>query len=260
MEAFNCGLVYNYNDDSSAFFNCGRSFRFPEVDEFTYLDQNYQQLLDTDLKPQSSMNYQAGLRHKFSDRLKGSLSLFRMNVKNELYYNPKALLDIFNFWNGKNANYDKTIHEGIESSLDISLNDWVTLFGNYTFTNAFFSGGQYSKNEIPMVSRHKGSVGLRFSLPNNITFNITGSYVGKRYFINDQDNAVSRLNGYMIADMNLSWRCKDLTVAFGINNLFNKQYSEYGVYGTDSSNGFVYDKCYFPSPGRNFSLKVDYAF
>jgi outer membrane receptor protein involved in Fe transport len=63
----------------------------------------------------------------------------------------------------------------------------------------------------------------------------------------------------MVADTNLSWRCKDLTVTFGINNIFNKQYSEYGVYGFDSST-YLTDKAYYPSPGRNFSLKVDYNF
>jgi iron complex outermembrane receptor protein len=179
-----------------------------------------------------------------------------MNVKDYIYYNPTG--GVWGF--GENENYDKTIHEGLESSLEAKLNDWIYFFGNYTLTKAYFDGGQYNKNEIPMVPRHKGSVGLSFILPKNLTLNITGNYVGERYFINDQANAVSPLKSYMIADTNLSWRYKDLTLTFGINNLFNKQYSEYGVYGTDSSNGFIYDKCYFPSPGRNFSAGVKVKF
>jgi len=267
QKVFNTGLVYTYMDDSNAFFNMAKSFRFPEVDEFTYNDASYQQQLNTNLTPQSAMNYQIGARHKFSDRLKGSISVFRMNVKNELYYDSKSFLDIFGYWTGKNTNYDKTIHEGLESSIDMKLNDWINFFGNYTFTNAYFDGGQYSNNEIPMVPRHKGSVGLKFILPNNITFNVSGNYVGQRYFLNDQANAYSRLNGYMVADTNLSWRCKDLTVNFGINNIFNKKYSEYaGVVVDDSwesSSGITWpagSKFYYPSPERNFSLKVDYTF
>jgi iron complex outermembrane receptor protein len=266
MKAFNSGLVYTYKDDSSLFFNIAKSFRFPEVDEWTYNDASYQQQLNTNLKPQSAINYQVGLRHKFSDRLKGSFSLFRMNMKDELYYNSTG----GPLGSGQNENYDKTIHEGIESSLDAKLNDWLTFFGNYALTKAFFDGGQYSKNEIPLVPRHKGSVGLRFLLPKNITLNITGTYVGKRYFLNDQANAYSQLNGYMLADTNLSWRYKDITLTFGINNLFNKKYSEYAgamVRNTwDSCTGWpgITDpkgtKFYYPSPERNFSLKVDYAF
>jgi iron complex outermembrane receptor protein len=255
MEAFNAGLVYTYKDDSSVFFNAGKSFRFPEVDEFTgQNDLFYHQFLNTNLKPQSSLNYQLGLRHKFTERLKGGLSLFRMNVKDYIYFNPSGGIGF-----GENENYDKTIHEGLESSLEAKLNNWINFFGNYTFTNAYFDGDQYSGNKIPMVPRHMGTLGLRFLMPKNLTFNITANYAGKRYFINDQANAVSQLNGYMVADTNLSWRCKDLTVTFGINNIFNKQYSEYGVYGFDSST-YLTDKAYYPSPGRNFSLKVDYNF
>jgi iron complex outermembrane receptor protein len=168
---------------------------------------------------------------------------------------------------GQNQNYDKTIHEGIESSLDVKLNDWLTFFGNYTLTKAFFDGGEYNKNEIPLVPRHKGSVALRFLLPKNIIFNITATYVGERYFLNDQANAYSRLNGYMVADTNLSWRCKDLSVTLGINNIFNKKYSEYaGVLvnaGWESSSGITWpagSKFYYPSPERNFSLKLEYKF
>ncbi|MFH0826315.1 MAG: TonB-dependent receptor [Candidatus Omnitrophota bacterium] len=255
MRAFNSGIVYNYQDNGSAFFNASKSFRFPEVDEFIFQDQNFQQQLNTDLKPQSAVNYQVGLRHMFGKQLRAGISLFRMNVKNELYYNPNG-----GPWGfGQNENYGKTVHEGAESSLDVKLNDWANLFLNYSLTKAYFKDGIYDKNKVPMVPRHKGSVGLRLYLPRNFTFNMTGIYVGKRYFINDTPNAFSELNGYMVADMNISWNCKDLTLTFGINNVFDKEYSEFGVYGFDSST-FLMDKAYYPSPGRNFSLKLEYRF
>jgi iron complex outermembrane receptor protein len=257
MQAFNTGLVYTYQEDSSAFLDVGKTFRFPEVDEFTFNDANWQQQLNTNLKPQRAINYQIGIRHRFSERLKGTFSLFRMNIKDELYFKADGGPTGF----GQNENYDKTVHEGLESSLDIKLSDLATFFGNYTFTNAFFRGGQFADNEIPLVPRHKGSVGLRFIFPKNITFNITGTYTGKRYYLNDQANAFSRLNGYMVADANVSWRHKELIVTFGICNLFNKKYSEQaGVLLNASGIYPAGSKFYFPSPERNFSLKVDYTF
>ena len=256
MDSFDSGLTYTYKDDSNLFLNVGRSFRFPEVDEFTFFDQNGVQQLNTGLKPQSSINYQVGLRHKFSDRFNGSLSLFRMNVKNELYFNATDTFNpIWGSWNQKNENYDRTIHEGLESSLDVKLNNRIILFGNYTFTNAYFDGGQYSGNKIPLVPQDKVSIGLKFTLPMNIDLNIIGTYVGSRYYLNDQANAYSKLNGYMVADTNLSWHCKDFKITFGINNILDKQYSEYA--GVNVNNGL---KFYYPNPGRNFSLKVGYSF
>lgn len=261
MEVFNAGLVYTYKDDSNIFLNIGRSFRFPEVDEFNYTDASYQQQLNTNLKPQKALNYQVGIRHNFFDRFKGSFSLFRMDVKNEIYYNATDNYS-FGYWDGKTDNYDRTVHEGFEASVEAKLSSRVTSYGNYTFTNAYFDGGQYNNNDIPLVPHHKATVGLKFILPSHFTLNVTGNYVGKRYFMNDQANAYSRLNGYMVADTNLCWSYKDVKVTFGINNLFNKQYSEYaGVLQGYTPRGYpVGDKFYYPSPERNFILKANYTF
>ena len=257
LEAFNSGLAYNYKDDSKLFFNISKSFRFPQVDEFTYNDASWQQQLNTNLKPQSSINYQAGLAHALNKNFQISFSIFRMNIKNELYYNADGGPTGY----GQNENYDKTIHQGLESSLNAKFNDFLTLIGSYSFTDAFFRGGDNNHNEIPMVPRHKGSLGIKLTLPKNFSLNLTANYIGKRFYLNDQANAYSRLNGYMVADTNLSWKTKNIMVTFGINNLFNKEYSEYaGVLLTASGIYPAGSKFYYPSPQRNFSLKVEYSF
>ncbi|MDP3143604.1 MAG: TonB-dependent receptor [Candidatus Omnitrophota bacterium] len=260
---YNGGLVYNYQKDSSIFLNAGKSFRFPEVDEFTYNDASWQQQLNTNLRPQTSMNYQLGARHKFSPRLKAGFSLFRMNVKDEIYYNSTG----GPLGQGQNENYDKTVHQGAEVSFETKLRDWIDLSGNYAFTDAYFNGGVYGKNEIPLVPRHKVSIGLKFILPRDLAFNIAGNYVGKRYFLNDQANTYSRLNGYAVLDTNLIWNHKNLTVSFGVNNLLNRKYSEYAgvvIQETwESSTGIYWpagSKFYYPSPERNFNLKAEYKF
>ena len=217
MRAFNSGLVYKYRDGSSVFLDVSKSFRFPEVDEFTYQDASFQQQLNTELKPQSSINYQLGVRHTFQEGIKGSVSLFRMNVQNELYFN--SLGGPYGF--GQNENYDKTVHQGLEAALEARLNSWITSFGNYTFTEAYFQDGPYGDNEVPIVPRHKGTAGLRFSLPGNFSWNVQDSYVGKRYALNDQANSHGRVNDYMLADTSLSWRGKDTTATFSINNVFD---------------------------------------
>jgi len=251
MELYNVGLIYTYREGSELFANIGKTFRFPEIDEFTYYDTSRKKQLNTNLKPQSSINYQVGLRHKFSDKVQGSFSLYMMKVKDELYLNSTGGAS----GDGQNENYDKTIHKGVESSINAKLVDWAVLFGNYAFTDAYFKGGEYDKNEIPLAARHKGSVGVRFFLPKNITFNMVGNYVGKRYFLNDQPNSQSRLSGYIVADTNISWHYKDMAVTLSINNLFNKGYAEYAGYSFSAT-----DKFYYPNPKRNFNLKVNYSF
>lgn len=250
-KAFNGGLIYEYGRNSNVFFDISQSFRFPEVDEFTYNDANWQQQLNTALKPQSSFNYELGVRHSFCDNLKADLSLFRMHVKNELYYNSTGGPSGF----GQNENYDKTIHEGIEFNFNSGWKK-ISLYGNYTFTNAYFKAGSFSGNEIPLVPHHKGSLGLMAKLPKGFILNIIWNYVGKRYFLNDQANNFSRLNGYSSTDLNIGYTFKDLTFVFGINNLFNNKYSQYA--GVDHADNDL--KFYYPSPERNFNLRLDYSF
>ena len=80
---------------------------------------------------------------------------------------------------------------------------------------------------------------------------------------NDQANAYSQLNGYFTADTSLAWCRKDWSLTVGVNNVFDRKYSEYagvrvtedGVYGYH-----VGDKFYFPSPERNFTMKVEHEF
>ncbi|MFH1458111.1 MAG: TonB-dependent receptor [Candidatus Omnitrophota bacterium] len=251
QEAFDAGLVYEYAKDSSIFITLSRSFRFPAVDEFTYNDASWQQQLNPELKPQSSLNYDLGIRHRFSECFKLNLSGFLMRLKDELYFNSTGGPTGF----GQNLNYDRTIHEGLEFGFEARPRKEIILSGNYSFVRAIFDGGEFDKSEIPLVSRHKGGLGLRVLFPNSFTLNILANYVGKRYCLNDQANAFSRLNGYLRVDANIDYRFKDLTVTFCVNNILNKKYSEFaGVDHTDNQ------KFYYPSPERNFSLKLEYSF
>jgi len=245
-KAFNGSLVYNYMEDSSVFVNLSNSFRFPATDEYFTWGS-----LNTSLKPQTTRNYEVGIRHKFNEKLSFSLSIFRMLSRNELYYNPIG----GPFGLGANENYDKTKRDGMEFTFDSKIYKLIGIYGNYSFIKATFKGGIYDKNDIPMAPRHKGTLGFKFNLPKNVTLNINGNYVAKRYYINDQANTFSRLNGYFTANMNLSYAFKDFTITAGVNNLLNKLYSEYGVCnaGTGAKN-------YYPNPGRNFDCKIDYKF
>jgi iron complex outermembrane receptor protein len=242
--AYSAGLNYKYQSGSSLFFNLNRSFRFPAPDEYFSAFANPP--INTSLKPQAALSYEAGIKHRILRRIECGLTIFRMHVRNELFYNPLTFA---------NENYDKTRHDGIEFSADAELFKKISLFGSYTFTKSIFIDGIYDKKNVPMVPRHKGSLGAKFSLSDSLSLNIQANYTGERYFINDPANNFSRANGYFTADMNSCYTYKDFSATFGINNIFDKEYSEYVVYSTMSA-----EKGYYPSPKRNFYLKLKYIF
>ena len=243
-QAFSAGATYNYMEDSSLFFNVNQNFRFPATDE--YYSVWGTPPVNINLKPQTSKNIEFGLRHSFNRDIKFDVSFYRMNVENELYYNPMTFA---------NENYAKTIHQGVEVSFNAKLFKRFGLFGNYAYTKASFEGGIYDQKIVPMVPSNKASLGFMFILPKDITLNILGNFVGNRYFINDQANNFSKLNGYVTMGANISYTFKDFSITGAMNNIFDQMYSEYGV--CNSTTGA---KNYYPSPGRSFNLKASYSF
>lgn len=245
-EAFNSGLVYRYDQDSSLFLNLNRSFRFPATEEYSITWPTHS--VNTALRPQQAQHYEMGLKHSFNSNLKCDLTIFRMDITDELYYDYASF---------SNKNYDKTRHDGIEIDFDAMISKTFSFFGNYTYTKALFRGGIYDKKTIPLVPRNKGSVGIKYVITNSVTLNLLTNYVGERYFINDHANSLSRLNGYFTADTNISYVHKDLTFIFGINNILNKKYSEYATCDTVFTVG---KKVYYPAPERNFNFRLEYRF
>ena len=243
-KAFNGGLIYKYSPDSNVFVNYNQNFRFPATDE--YFSAFATPPINTNLKPQTAKNLEVGVKHKFSDFLSCDLTLFRMNVKNELIYNPLTYA---------NENYDKTRHQGIEFGANSKVLKNLTLFGSYTFNKSTFIGDPFDNDTLPMVPRHKASLGFKLAVLSNLMLNMQGDYVSSRYFINDQANNLSPANGYFTADLNIAYDYKGFTATFGVNNITNKHYSEYVAYSTAYG-----EKGYYPSPLRNFYLKLKYQF
>jgi iron complex outermembrane receptor protein len=235
--AIDLGLSYIYRKNSNIFFDYSRNFRLPTTDEYYSLWADPP--VNINLKTQTANYYTAGINHSFNKKVKAKLSLFTMSVRNELYYDPNPLTS-------SNTNYDKTLHRGLETECEFAPNEKVTVLSGYAFTEAFFNGGTYNHNQIPMVPRHK--VFAKLSVKPNAAWNIStvAQYNGRKYFINDQSNSYSPLKDYLTVDARIAYNLKKGSVYIGINNIFDSRYSDYGAIST------VYnEKGYYPAPGRN---------
>jgi len=78
-------------------------------------------------------------------------------------------------------------------------------------------------------------------------------YVGKRFFESDFANAFPKQDDYLVFNLKFKYLFKGFTAYLDINNLFDKEYSEYGVLSL-----FPVEPAFYPSPGRNVFLGVRY--
>ncbi len=240
--AWSFGLDYIFGKRSSAFFAIKKSFRLPATDEFIQYMPTFQ--INSAMKPQRGYHYEIGIRHSLNDWIEGNITLFRMDLKNEIFYNPFT-------WS--NENYPKTRRDGIEIGTNIKPFTWLTLWGNYNYIKPKLRSGNFSGNDIPGVSRHKGSIGGDFELGKGFSLNTRFNIIGSSYLISDWQNQSDKLDGYYTLDAKISYTWRGFKAYFGVNNLTDRKYSEYGVVSSGQS-------YFYPSPERNFFGGISYIF
>jgi iron complex outermembrane recepter protein len=249
--AWNAGLDYLFGKNSSAFFSFKRSFRYPVSDEwiqYIYSPGTFEIIgiqVNPEMKPQTGNHYETGIRHSFTDQIEANLTLFWIDLHNEIFFNP------FTF---SNENYPRTRRQGIEVGAKAKPFPWLSLWGNYSYIKPILREGSFSGNDIPGVPRHKGSFGAELNFGKGIQLSTKANIIGSHYFVSDWANQVERQSGYYTLDMKLSYAWRGLKPFIGVNNLFNRKYAEFAV--IDS----VGTQYFYPSPERNFIGGISYTF
>lgn len=247
-EAYRVSANYTLHGKTNIFASYNKGFRFPATDEFIswgYYGNNIYipTHVNTSLKPQTTKEFDAGIRWNPCRRFSGAITYFLSKNRDEIYYNPLTYT---------NENYDKTKRQGVETSLSFNMATGLILNLAYSYTDASFDGGALDGSRIPLVPRNKASARLAYTL-SNWNFSLSSVYNGDRYAISDQTNAKEKLPGYTTFDAAAGYQYDRFSALFSIKNLTDKRYSEYGVY--DGYSGIVL----YPSPGRQFFLTLKYA-
>jgi iron complex outermembrane receptor protein len=246
-DLFTTGINYTYYKKSYVYASFSKSFRYPVLDElFNFITNE----IDTGLTPQSSNDYEFGVRNYFTDNFYAHANFFRIDTEDEIIYNPTG--GAFGF--GANENLDgKTRRDGIELSLNAHPLEWLQLNGSYTYTDAKIRGGQFDGSAVPMIPRNKVTLSTVIDLGKGYSVALNGVYVGKRPFISDFENKFDYQNDYTVFNGKIKYQWKNITAFLDINNITGKKYSEFGTLSLFSS---PVEKAFYPSPERNFLFGV----
>jgi outer membrane receptor protein involved in Fe transport len=250
-DLFTAGINYCLSSRSNIYAAFSRSFRYPVLDEtYSYFTSE----LVPELSPQTSDDFEIGIRHFITDTLRISMSLFKIDTEDEIFYNPALY---------SNMNLDgDTEREGVEISLKNSFK-WGTASIAYTYTRAEIDGGMYDNNDIPNVPEHQASATAVIDLWKPFTLSINSTYIGRRPFISDFNDNLKDQDDYVVVNTKFQYKRKRVTAFLDINNLFDKEYDEYGVRAEkydDFFNFLGYERSYYPSPGINFMAGVTLDF
>ncbi len=245
-------LLYRPLDKTKLFVRAVRYYHAPFVDEVI---DTYSGIPDTTLETETGSNLEAGGSIELLDHLTASLTVFHMETEDEIYYDTRTYRNV-------NAP-DDTERDGVEASMTMYDDQIGSLGLIYSYVQARFSEGRYEDNRIPMVPRQTIQLNGELNLTDEITLLATISHVDSQRLEGDFDNNAPRLlKPYTTLDLGVSYtplRVEGLRLFAGVDNVFDKEYANYGGYfytQWDNTHNYYY----YPSDARTWKLAASYTF
>lgn len=227
-----------------------RAARFSTVDELfeTECDAFWNCIkVFSPLKPQTANAIDLGV-NVVSKAVTVRFNIYRQNLENEIHFNPQSFT---------NDNLDPTLRKGGSLDVSIILLDSLRVRGGYALTDATFRKGVNANNEVPLVARHTGSVGVVWQSAVCGEWSADWRYVGSRYFDNDQSNDFGqKIPDYTVVDVAWHYRQPRWSAQVGINNLLGREYYDYGVRSLYTQGRYNA----YPLPERELSAGVNWRF
>ncbi|MBN1883516.1 MAG: TonB-dependent receptor [Deltaproteobacteria bacterium] len=243
-QAYTAGITFLYGKEGTPFFEDGsklyfrfsRGYRLPLMDEYFGVGLPS---INEDLEPEIVVSYEVGFEHYFTEYLRLTFDYYRTYYEDEIVYDGNM-----------NVNLDKTVHEGIEVGLYAEPLDWLSLYAAYAWQRTvIYSDGYYAiydtiwpappsyegyeYSSLPMIPEHTVSFGLGIDWK-GIAFNTDARWVDERIYDSDFTRQTETLDDYLVVDARLGYThdfdFMRLEVFFGVNNIFDEEYADYGVY------------------------------
>ena len=227
------GLTWQPSNEFTSFASFTANFRNPNVDELLLAAAN--------LQPQTGRTYELGLRYTPNERVELSATGFLMTMNNEIYYGIDPTTGL-----GVNRNFDSpTRRVGVELEARWRALPTIALRTSLGYLVPTISG---SYADIPLVPRSTAYAEVVWTPRQWALWSLSARYVGKRFDGNDITNTLyPPLPSYLVVDTALQFTRGNTQLSIGINNVFNEVYSTVAYSGT-----------YYPMPGRNFYLQVQW--
>jgi iron complex outermembrane receptor protein len=251
--AWHLGIEQRLTQHVALFGRMAQSFRVPNVDDRVGAVTALNGVPTTfNLRTQKSHDWEAGVRVN-AGPLEAQWSYYNMDLTDEIHfrYGPN--------FEASNINLDPTRRYGHETVVALRLNDDVRVKGGLAYTRAVFREGLFEGNDVPLVSRWTGNVGLSWDIWKKwLTLDTVVRYFGDRRMDNDQVNLQPMIPSYTTVDLRLGGKVEQFFWSFSILNLFDKEYFDYAIaspypYGFGSAIG-TYNA--YPQPGRTFMARA----
>jgi len=200
-------LAWRPNDATVLRASYGTGFRAPSLYEL------YSFYGNPSLRPEQSKSAELGIDYAVGSRARVSGTVFRTEIDDLIGFGAATYVQVLG----------KSVTKGVEVSGEYDLTDALTLFGNYTYTDAKDRTGARIVR-VPMRDLTIGLVG-------NITERVGVHGTVQR--VMDRLDTTGAVPDYTLANLQITYAINDMSQAYlRVENLFDEEYQTAAGYGT----------------------------
>lgn len=249
------GLSYHYLDSHQAYINISTAFETPTFSEFA--NPTGVGGLNPETEPQKSLNHELGLRGAFNNGIDYDLSLFWVDVRDELIPYELDGSDNRTFY----RNAGDTTRKGVEAAMgwlftpSLRIDSALTL-ASYTFDNYHSDDNRYDGNRLPGLPEETWSNRLKWQGLGGTFATLEARYIGD--MVADDGNDVE-VDDYWLLNLragNNVYAGQNLLLKgfAGVRNLTDRNH--FANVRINASN----DRYFEPAAGRTWYAGLEFVF
>ena len=222
---FASGLLYKFNEGNNVFVNVSKGFQPPLI--YSAMDVNTIYHAEQ-LKPETSLNYELGVRTQPTSWLSANVTGYVIDFKNKLV---QALTPDgrYRVW----QNIGTSEHRGVEAEIDLYPLQHLSLYASGAYQEAKQTSGVTKGKYLVYAPKVTYTVGLRYGNSigrGQLAANAWMNYVGKQYtdLANTEAAGDNGQTGpvpvYHSANVSFQYYLGRWGVNFVMNNIFDEKY------------------------------------
>ena len=240
------GVLYTLSPALNFYGNISLSFETPTTNEFA--NPSGSGGFNPDLKPQIATNYEVGIKGTLPHRIRYELSLFTVDVEDELIPFEVPSMPGRNFF----VNAGRSTRNGLEASISVQPFPGLTASAAYTLSDFTFdrftdsSGNVFDGKDIPGIPQN--ILNAEISYLHGSGFYIVADLLNvDDFFVNNANT--EKNDSYTVANLRAAYTFLrggwEFSPFVGVKNLFDEEYN-----GNVRVNAFG-GRFFEPAPERN---------
>ena len=224
-------ISYRFFESLSSYITINKSLRLPTFTDLFYNGPS--NIGNTDLKPEESWSYEAGLKFN-STYIKSDLSFYYRDSKNLIAWVKPLGAGPDEKWETQNLTDVKT--KGFKISNRLNINKyWIDFINiDYNYLEQKSDSKDYDTKYSLNYLKHNLIININNKLRKNInlSWNIrfqdrAGSYSQYDYSLSDYVGEQA-FNPFWLFDAKLSWNYQSVTIFTEVSNILNMDYTDIG--------------------------------